>query len=100
MPCLGLNPSANLPLLHHSRLLPQLATAASIPVFFQLYWATIVSLGRCGSVVLEPIISKLSRRLCNQGELPPIYILGGSHSHLPGSCLLYTSDAADDPEIV
>ena len=27
----------------------------------------------CG---VEPIISKLSRRLCNQGELPPSYILG------------------------
>ena len=34
---------------------------------------------------LEPIISKLSRRPCNQGELFPSPILGGSHSHLPGS---------------
>ena len=34
---------------------------------------------------MEPIISKLSRRCCNQGELLPSYILGGSHSHLPGS---------------
>ena len=34
---------------------------------------------------LEPIISKLSRRPCNQGELLPSPILGGSHSHLPGS---------------
>ena len=34
---------------------------------------------------MEPIISKLSRRPCNQGELPPSYILGGSHSHPPGS---------------
>ena len=34
---------------------------------------------------MEPIISKLSCRPCNQGELPPSYILGGSHSHLPGS---------------
>ena len=31
----------------------------------------------------EPIISKLSRRRCNQGKLLPSYILGGSHSHLP-----------------
>ena len=38
LPCLGLNPSANLPLQPHFRLLPQLATAASIP-------------GRCGPVV-------------------------------------------------
>ena len=36
----------------------------------------------CG---VEPIISKLLCRLCNQGELPPSYVLGGSHSHLHGS---------------
>ena len=30
---------------------------------------------------VEPIISKLSRRPCNQGELLPSPILGGSHSH-------------------
>ena len=34
---------------------------------------------------LEPIISKPSCRRCNQGELPPSYILGGSHFHPPGS---------------
>ena len=34
---------------------------------------------------MEPIISELSRRPCNQGELLPSYILGGSHSHLCGS---------------
>ena len=34
---------------------------------------------------MEPIISMLSRRPCNQGELLPNPILGGSHSHLPGS---------------
>ena len=34
---------------------------------------------------MEPIISKLSRRPCNQGELPPSYTLGGSHSYPPGS---------------
>ena len=38
LPCLGLNPSANLPLQPRFRCLPQLATAASIP-------------GRCGPVV-------------------------------------------------
>ena len=43
LPCLGLNPSTNLPLLHHFQLRPQLATAANIPIFFQLYWAAIVS---------------------------------------------------------
>ena len=31
---------------------------------------------------MEPIISKLSRRPCNQGELLPSPTLGGSHSHL------------------
>ena len=36
----------------------------------------------CGT---EPVFSKLSRRCCNLGELPPSYILGGSHSHSPGS---------------
>ena len=28
---------------------------------------------------MEPIFTKLSCRRCNQGELPPSYILGGSH---------------------
>ena len=45
---LGLNPSAHLPLQPHFRLLLQSVTPASIPVFFQLYWAAVVSLGRCG----------------------------------------------------
>ena len=34
---------------------------------------------------VEPIISKLSRRPCNQGELLPSPILGGIRSHPPGS---------------
>ena len=34
---------------------------------------------------MEPIISKLSHRPCNQGELLPSPILGGIHSHPPGS---------------
>ena len=84
LPRLGLNPSTNLPLQPHFRLLPHLATSASIPIFFQLFWAAIVSLGRCGPVVCCKL-SKLSHRCCNQGVLPPSYILGGSHSHLPGS---------------
>ena len=45
---LGLNSSACLPLQSHFLLLLQSVTPASIPVFFQLYWAAIVSLGRCG----------------------------------------------------
>ena len=34
---------------------------------------------------MEPIISKLSRRPCNQGKLLPSPILGGIRSHPPGS---------------
>ena len=34
---------------------------------------------------MEPIISKLSRRACNQGELLPSPILGGICYHPPGS---------------
>ena len=48
LPRQGLNPSTHLPLQPHFRLLLQSATPASIPIFFQLYWAAIVSLGRCG----------------------------------------------------
>ena len=48
LPHLGLNHSANLPLQPHFRLLLQSVTPASIPLYFQLYWAAIVSLGRCG----------------------------------------------------
>ena len=44
---MGLNPSASLPLQPHLQLLLQSVTPASIPMFFQLYWAAIVSLGRC-----------------------------------------------------
>ncbi|KAF6109685.1 hypothetical protein HJG60_010915 [Phyllostomus discolor] len=51
LPRLGLNPSANLPLQHHFQLLPQLDTAANIPIFFQLSQAAIESPGRCGPVV-------------------------------------------------
>ncbi|KAF6125351.1 hypothetical protein HJG60_009845 [Phyllostomus discolor] len=47
---LGLNPSANIPLQPHFQLLSQLTTPASIPVFFQLFWVAIVSLGRYGPV--------------------------------------------------
>ena len=45
---LGLNPSVNLPLHLHFQLLPQLAIPTSILVFFQLFWAAIVSPGRRG----------------------------------------------------
>ena len=48
LPCLGLKPTASLPLQPHFQPLPQSVTPASIPIFSQLYWAAIVSLGRCG----------------------------------------------------
>ena len=48
---LGLNPSTNCPLEHHFQPLPQSVTPADIPIFFQLYWAAIVSTGRCNSMV-------------------------------------------------
>ena len=88
---LDLNPSTSLPLQPHFQLLPQSATPTSILVFFQLFWAAIAILGRHSNSGqawphgMEPIISKLLCRLCNQGELPPSYILGRSHSHPPGS---------------
>ena len=43
LPHLGLNPSISLPLQPHLWLLLQSVTPASIPIFFQLYWAVIVS---------------------------------------------------------
>ena len=73
---LGLNPSASLPLPHHFRLLPQSVTPDSIPVFYQLYWAAISNLGQVWPHSMEPIVSKLSCRGCNQGELPPSCIVG------------------------
>ena len=41
--------------------------------------------GRAWPRGVGPILSKLSHRPCNQGELPPSYLLGGSHSHPAGS---------------
>ena len=48
---LGLNPSANLSLLHHFQLLPQLATAASIPAG--------VALG-CGANYLQALLDSIT----------------------------------------
>ena len=48
---LDLNPSTSLPLHPHFQLLPQSATPVTVPVFFQLFWAAVVSLGRHGPVV-------------------------------------------------
>ena len=55
---LDLNLSARLPLQPHFRLLPKSVLPASIPVFFQLYWAALVSPGRCGPMVWsQPTLS-------------------------------------------
>ena len=51
LPRLGLNPSANLPLHFISDSSHNPLTPASIPIFFQLFWAAIISLGRSGPMV-------------------------------------------------
>ena len=80
LPHLVLNPRANLPLLPHFQLLPQLAPAASIPVFFYSLLGCHSKSGQVWPCGVEPIISKLLRRpgaeLSNQGGLPPSYIMG------------------------
>ena len=88
LPRLGLNPSANLLTppttghsCHHSHIFLALLGCHSKS---RHVWP-------CG---VEPIISKLLHRLCNQGELPPSYIMGQSHFYPPGlqhghSCLTY-----------
>ena len=73
MPCLGLNPSTNLPLLHHFQRHPQLATAASIPLFFQLYWVAMVSPGRCGPVVGTNHLQALMQALYPGGVASQLY---------------------------
>ena len=84
LPCLGLNPSASLPLQPHFQLLLQSVTTASIPIFFQLYWAAIVSLGRVAPWHGANLLQALTQWCFNQRELPPGYILGRSHFHSPG----------------
>ena len=48
--CQGLNTSTHLPLWPHFWILPQSVTPASLPVFFQPFWAAIVNPGRYGPV--------------------------------------------------
>ena len=85
--CLGLNPGINLPLQPHFQLLPQSATPASTPVFFEPFWAAIVSMGRRGPVAWSEPSPSSPTGTVNQGELPPSYVMGRCHSHLPGSKL-------------
>ena len=87
LPRLGLNPSTSLPLQPHSQLLLQSVIPVSIPVFFQLYWAAIVDPSRRGPRAWSRSFPSSPTSSCNQGELLPTYLWGGSHSHLPGSKL-------------
>ena len=88
LPHLRLNPSASLPLQPHFRLLLKSVTPASIPVFFQLYWAAIVSPGSCGPMAWsQPSPSSHSGSVINQGELHPSSILDRSHSIPLAQCI-------------
>ena len=55
--------------------LPTIGHSCQHSVFFQLHWAAIVSPGRCGPVVWRQSSTSFCR-FCNQGELPPSYIIG------------------------
>ena len=72
LPPLGLNPSAHLPLQPHFRLLLQSVTPASIPVFFQLYWAAIVSLGRCGPMAWSQLSPSSHAGPVTRGSCLPV----------------------------
>ena len=72
LPHLGLNPSAHLPLQPHFRLLLQSVTPASIPIFFQLYWAAIVSLGRCGPMAWSQSSSSSPTGPVTRGSCFPV----------------------------
>ena len=69
----------------HFRLLLQSATPASIPVFFQLYWAATVSLGRCGPMAWSQSSPSSHSGPVTRGSYFLLYTLDGSHSHPPGS---------------
>ena len=71
LPHLGLNTCSNLPPHPHFLLLPQSATPASIPVFLQLSWAGIVTLGMLGPVVWsEPSSSSQAGAVTRESCLP------------------------------
>ena len=64
---------------------PTISYTCQHSLFFQLYWAAIVSPGRCGPMAWSQSSPSSHTGLCNQWELLPSYVLGGSHSHPPGS---------------
>ena len=82
--CLGLNPSASLPLQPHFRLLPQCYICQQSRILPALLGCHSKS-GEVWPHGMEPIFSKVSHRCCNQGQLLPSYILDGSQFHPPGS---------------
>ena len=85
LPCLGLNPSASLPLQPHFQILLQSVTPASIPIFFQLYWAAIVSPGRRGPLAWSQSSPRSPAGAVTRGSCLPVTSWDGSHSHSPGS---------------
>ena len=72
LPRLSLNPSAHLPLQPHFRLLLQSVTPASIPIFFQLYWAAILSPGRCGPMAWSQSSPSSYAGPVTRGSCPPV----------------------------
>ena len=65
---------------------PTIGHSCQHSLFFQLYWAAIVSPGRCGPVVWsQSSPSSYTGSVTRGSWLSPSYILGGSHSHPPGS---------------
>ena len=84
LPGLGLNPSAS----SSAALFPTPPTISYTCQHSGILPALLGCHSKSGQVWphgMEPIISKLSPRPCNQGELLPSPILGGIHSHPPGS---------------
>ena len=66
LPGLGLNPSAHLPLQPHSRFLLHSVSPASIPRILPALLSCHCKSGQVWPHGVEPIISKLSCRPCNQ----------------------------------
>ena len=67
---------------------PTISYTCQNSIFFQLYWAAIVSLGRCGPVAWSQSSPSSHTRAImgvGGGELPTIYFIGQSHSHPSGS---------------
>ena len=69
---LGLNSSTHLLLQPHFQLLLYSVTPTSIPVFFHLYWAAIVSLGRCGPMAWSQSSPRSSAGPVTRGSCLPV----------------------------